>query len=216
MSDDWRLRIELASHDDARQLARRLGDRELEHDLERTYGETVVVSVDGAEVFCYCGTRRQAEAAARLIAEIAGREGLTPEVTLGHWHPLAERWEDPDVPLPADPDDSEATVERAERLADERSESAEQGYPDFEVRIDLPSRHAAGELSQRLDDEGLAHVRRWSTLLIGAADEASAAALADRLRGEVGSVSRVTVGRNERAIYDALPHPFAVLGGMGG
>jgi hypothetical protein len=216
MSDDWRLRIELASHDDARRLARQLGDRELEHDLERTYGETVVVSVDGAQVFCYCGTRRQAQAAARLIDDIARREGLDPSVQLGRWHPLAERWEDPDLPLPADPDDGTAGIERAERLADERTESAEQGYPDFEVRIDLPSRHAAGELSRRLDEQGLAHVRRWSTILIGAADEAVGADLADRMRAQTGGEARVTVGRNERAIYDALPHPFAVLGGMGG
>jgi hypothetical protein len=216
MSDDWRLRIELASHDDARRLARHLGDREIEHDLERTYGETVVVSVDGAEVFCYCGTRRQAEAAARLIAGIAGREGVSPDLQLGRWHPLAERWEDPDVPLPADPDDGEAGVERAERLADERTESAEQGYPDFEVRIELPSRRAAGELSGRLDAENLPHVRRWSTILVGAADELAAAQLADRLRAQAGGAARVSVGRNERAIYDALPHPFAVLGGMGG
>jgi hypothetical protein len=216
MSDDWRLRIELASHDDARRLARQLGDRELEHDLERTYGETVVVSVDGAQVFCYCGTRRQAQAAARLIDDIARREGLNPDVQLGRWHPLSERWEDPDAPLPADADDGKASIERGERLADERIESAEQGYPDFEVRVDLPSRHAAGELSRRLDEEGLAHVRRWSTILIGAADEAAAAELADRLRAQTGGEAGVTVGRNERAIYDALPHPFAVLGGMGG
>lgn len=216
MSDDWRLRIELASPEDARTLAHRLSDRELEHDLERTHGETVIVSADDAELFCYCGTRRQAEAAQRLIGAIAGREGWSPEIELRRWHPLAERWEDPDRPMPADPDDAEAASERSERLADERAESAQQGYPEFEVRVQLRSRRDAGELSERLDADGIAHVRRWSTILVGAVDEAAAAQLADRLRARAPDGAEVTVGLNDRVLFDAMPHPFAVLGGLAG
>jgi hypothetical protein len=216
MSDDWRLRIELASHEDARTLAHRLGDRDLEHDLERAYGDRVVVSVDGAGVFCYCATRRQAEAAGRAIAQVAERESWTPQVQLTRWHPTAERWEDPDVPLPADESDPEARVERDARVADERTESSQQGYPEYEVRIECGSRAAAVELSRRLDDEDMPHVHRWSVVLVGATDEDAAQALAQRLRGEAPDGAQVTVGLNERAISDLLPHPFAVLGGMGG
>ena len=95
--------------------------------------------------------------------------------------------------------------------------SADQGYPEFEVRIQCASRHDAGELSHRLSEEGTPHVRRHSYLLVGAADEDSANALADRLRGEVPAGSEVTVERNQRAIYDHRPwNPFTLLGGLGG
>ena len=49
------------------------------------------------------------------------------------------------------------------------------------------------------------------------ADEDSAQALAERLRGESPSGAVVTVEANRRAIYDnRLWSPFSVLGGLGG
>ena len=64
MNDDWRLRIDLHENGLAHRLGELLGAEELEHDLERSFHDRVVVSVDGAEVFCYTGTRPQAERAA--------------------------------------------------------------------------------------------------------------------------------------------------------
>lgn len=214
MSDDWRLKITMGSDADARALGHALGDRELEHDLERSFGERVVVSVDDAEVFCYCGTRRQAQAARQLIHGIAEREGWSPAIELARWHPTAERWEDPAEPLPADAGDAES--EREQRVADERAESAQQGYPEFEVRIACRSRGEAGRLAERLDADGIPTLHRWSAVLIGATDEDAAQALADRLRSEAPASATVTVERNERGILDTLTSPFAVLGGMGG
>jgi hypothetical protein len=213
MNDDWRLRIDLHDGGLAHRLSELLEAEELEHDLERSFHDRVVVSVDGPEVFCYAGTRSQAEGAEQVIRQLADQHGWKLELELAHWHPTSEQWEDPDAPLPDSK--AEAVQEREQRVAQEREESAEQGYPEFELRVQCSTRAEAGELSDKLDREGIPNLHRWSYLLIGATDEDSAAALAGRLRGETPAGVKVTVERNQRAIYDDLPRsPFAVLGGL--
>lgn len=215
MNDDWRLRIDAHEHALAHQLGELLHDNELEHDLDAGYHDRIVVSVDDSDVFCYAGTRAQAEAAERLIQRLAGDRGWKIAVELSHWHPVSERWESPDEPLPATAD--EANAERADRVADERVESAQQGYPEYEVRIHCASRGEAGELAQQLEHEGIPNLHRWSYVLIGATDEDSANALADRLRGEAPGARTITVELNARAVWDERPsNPFAVLGGLAG
>ena len=214
MNDDWRLRIDL--HDDgfAHRLSELLESEELEHDLERSFHDRVVVSVDRPTVFCYAGTRSQAEGVARVIRQLAEQHGFKLELDLAHWHPTAEQWENPDAPLPAD--EAAAVQEREERVGQERRNSARQGYPEFEVRVQCATRAQAGDLSRTLEDEEIPNLHRWSYILIGATDEDSANALAERLRGEAPAGAQVTVERNQRAIYDNLPRsPFAVLGGLG-
>jgi hypothetical protein len=85
------------------------------------------------------------------------------------------------------------------------------------VRVQTRTRHDASELSHRLDDEDIPHVHRWSYLLIGASDEDSANALAERLRGEAPAGSEVVVEPNRRSVYEHRPwNPFTLLGGLGG
>ena len=214
MNDDWRLRVDLHDHGFAHRLGETLQAEELEHDLARSYGDRVVVSVDGPEVFLYSADRSQAEAAQRLVARIADEHHWEIESELRHWHTTAELWEDPDVPLPADA--TQTAAEDASRNAGERRESAEQGYPEMEVRIECASRHQAGELSDRLSREQIVNIHRWNWVMIGAADEQSATALAQRLRGELPGAT-ITVDTNPRAIWDNLPgNPFAILGGLAG
>lgn len=214
MNDDWRLKIDLHDGGRARRLGELLESEELEPDLQRSLRDRVVVSVDGPEVFCYAGTRGQAESAEQVIRQLADQEGWKLELQLSHWHPTAEQWEEPDAPLPAS--EAESEHEREERVVQEREESAQQGYPEFEVRVQCSSRAQAGELSHRLEQEGIPNLHRWGYLLIGATDEDSAQALAERLRNEAPADGKVTVERNQRAIYDDLPRsPFAVFGGLG-
>jgi hypothetical protein len=211
MNDDWRLRIDL--HDDgaAHQLSELLGAQELEH----SFDDRVVVSVDGPEVFCYAGTRSQVESAEQVVRGLAEQHGWDLELELAHWHPTAEQWEDADVPLPEN--EAQAAREREERIAQERQESAQQGYPEFEVRVQCATRAEAGALSDKLEQEGIPNLHRWSYLLIGATDEDSAQALATRLGGEVPAGGMISVERNQRAVYDQRPtSPFAVLGGLAG
>ena len=215
MNDDWRLRVDLHDQGFAHRLGELLEAEELEHHLERSFHDRIVVSVDGPEVFCYAGSRVQAEAAAELIGGLAQHHGWTVRTQLRHWHPTAEQWEDPDEPLPAD--ETGTADERSDRVAQERADSKQQGYPEFEVRVRCDSRSAAGGLSDRLEHQGIPNLHRWSYVMVGATDEDSARALAQRLTGEVPEGASITVERNPRAIYDGLPRsPFAVLGGLAG
>ena len=215
MNDDWRLHITLPDPGDAGALTEELRAQTEQEDLQPTMHDRVMVSVDEGEVFCYAGTREQAEAAARTVSTIAAGHGWAPEIELRHWHPTAERWEDPDVPLPGD--DASRAAEHAARIAAERAESQQRGYPEYEVRIACSSRGQAAELAERLRDEGITVVHRWHAVLAGATDEDSAEQLAARLRGEVPAGVQVTVEGNLRAIYEDGPwRPFSIFGGLGG
>jgi hypothetical protein len=214
MSDDWRLHIDL--HDDG--IAHRLGEslqaEELEHDLDRSFADKVVVSVDGNDVFCYAGTRAQAEAAGRLIDKLIADQHWQADVELTHWHPTAERWEPADDPEPTDPE--QVAREHAERVADERAESAEKGYPEYEVRVQCAHRGDARHLVKRLETENIPAMHRWSVVLIGANDSDTAEQRAERLRGELPGLE-IAVELNSRDVYTDMQgaNPFAVLGGLG-
>jgi hypothetical protein len=215
MNDDWRLQIDLHDAKHTRPLIERLDARELEHDLSSSFHDRVIVSRNDARIFLYAGTREQVEAAHDLILGLTEHHGWTVNADLRHWHPSAEDWEDPDKPLPAD--DAARSAEHEAMIAAERRETDENGYPEFEVRVDLPSRHDAMRFAERLRDEGLPVVHRWRFLLVGAADEDSAKALAERIRSEAPSGSQVKVEGTWKAAYDERPpNPFAVLGGLGG
>jgi len=215
MHDDWRLRIEVDDADHASEIAELLRGHEVQRDLEHSFQDQVVVSVDGPDVFCYADSREQAQRAEQTIQTLGAERGWTLAIELSHWHPTAETWEDADEPLPQS--EAELAGERHERVLAEREGSAAQGYPDFEVRVQCAGHGDASALADRLHQEGIPIVRRWSYVLIGAPDEDSAEALAQRLRSEAPAGSQVTVESNLRALYDARPwRPFSVLGGLAG
>jgi len=213
MNDEWRLRIDAGGAGD--EMVERLASRELEHDLSAAFGDTVIVSRDGDAVFLYAGSRDQAERAADLVAQLAGRNDWQLATELTRWHPEAEEWKDPDEPLPADPGARRA--EHEEAIADERAEVEASGEPRFEVRVDLDSHGDAARFAERLEGEGLPVVRRWRYLVVGAEDEDAARALAERLRGEAPAGSEVQVEGSGRVAWEERPpNPFAIFGGLGG
>jgi hypothetical protein len=215
MNDDWRLRVEFHEDGVAHALSERLNAAEIEHDLEKSFADRVIVSVDGAEVFAYAGTREQAERAEQLIRKIAAEHHWKLESELKHWHPTSEQWEDPDLPLPQT--DSDRLAEHRALMERERAESEAQGYPEYEVRIQCRSHEETQALAERLRDSGLPAVQRWRYLLIGAVNEDSANELAERVRGLVPEGTSVTVEASLPALADGTPgNPFAILGGLGG
>ncbi len=215
MNDDWRLQIDVEDEGSGASLSARLNAAELEHELSVAFHDRLIVSVDGPLVFVYAGTREQAEQARDLIAKLAREHGWEVESTLTHWHPDAEEWEDPDLPLPES--DAAKVAEHAELIAAERKQMAETGEPEFEVRVDLPSHRDAAHFAELLRAEGLPAVRRWKYLVVGAADEDSARGLATRVEGEAPAGSRVTVEGSGQVAYAERPaNPFAVFGGLGG
>jgi hypothetical protein len=219
MSDDWRLRVEFDEEAHAAELAQRLSKFDLPHELETSFGDRVVVSRDGSEVFCYADTRGQAEAAERAIRSLAAERQWPLKAELRRWHTAAESWEDPDKPLPET--EAELAAERAELMRAEREESLAQGFPEFEVRVSCGSRHDAEQLAERLRGEGIRCVQRWEFVVIAAPDEDTANALADRVRSEAPPDSSVTAEASVSQAVAGAPlatpfHPFSVFGGLGG
>jgi hypothetical protein len=215
MNDDWRLRADVHADGLVHALTERLRAVEVEHKIQTSFQDRVIVSADGTEVFCYTGTREQAESVEQLIRSLATEQGWTLDSELKHWHPTAEEWEDPDAPLPAS--DAERAAERADLMQREREESAAQRFPEFEVRVQCPSHRETVELAAKLRDEGLPCVQRWRFLLVGANDEESANVLAERLRTEAPAGSTVMAEGTLRDVMSELPpSPFAVFGGLGG
>ncbi len=216
MSDDWRLRAALLDEGAARALTERLEAEKLGEGLQTAFGDQLIVSTDGPDVFVYAGDRAQADLAGNAIRTIALERGWDVELELKRWHPTAEEWEDPDIPLPTT--DAEQAAEHAERVAKEREETAERGYAEYEVKVHCSSHRETVELATRLHEEGLPVVRRWRYLLVGASDEDAANALAERLRAEAPAGSTVVAEVSQRAAWDDDPArgSFAMFGGLGG
>jgi hypothetical protein len=215
MSDDWRLRATFTEHRQALELAQALQTGQLEHDLDTGAGGRVAVSLDDEQVFVYADTREQAERAGAAISSLAAAHSWPAQTELTRWHPEAETWEVPELPLPES--GPELAAERAERIARERAESDSLGFPEYEVRVECASHGDTQALAERLAGEGVRSTRRWRYLLIGAADEESAKSLADRLVAEVPPGSTVTVEASLAAIAaETPPNPFAVFGGLAG
>lgn len=215
MNDDWRIQVDFVEEGPLDALHDRLDAEELEHDLSRAFEDRVIVSRNGTTIFLYAGDREQAEKAKALVEQLAQEDGEEIEVGFARWHHESEEWRPADEPLP---EDAEArAAEHAERVARERQETEESGYPEYEVRIDLPSHGEAKDLVERLEAEGLRSVHRWKYVLLGAADEDSANALAERVRGEVPAGSTVAVEGTWREAYaERSRSPFWFLGGLAG
>jgi hypothetical protein len=215
MNDDWRLQIDFVKESLADALHDRLDAQELEHDLSRAFHDRVIVSRNETTIFLYAGDREQAEAAQTLVERLTEEDKEEIEIDFTRWHLEAEEWRPADEPLPAD--SAAKVAEHAARVAHERQESEEEGHPEYEVRIDLPSRGQAGDLAEQLRSEGLPTVHRWKYVLVGATDEDSANEMAERIRNEAPPSSSVTVEGTWREAYaERPPNPFAFLGGLGG
>ncbi len=208
MSDDWRLRVDLHEDGPAHALTEHLGESVLEHDLATSFHDRVVVSREGAGVFCYTGTRRQAQEAEKLVYSLAGDLGWHVDAELTCWQPSAEKWEVPDAPR----GDLECAAERGALMPDEHEEVQQRAHPEFEVRVQCASRREALQFVEKLRQEGLPCVRRYRYLLVGALDEGGAHALAQRMRQEArpGNVV-ITEGAAQVAWAVRLRNPFAVL-----
>lgn len=213
MAEDWRLHVRLGEHKHALAISERLEASELERDVLERLGGKVVVSRDGPDLFLYAETESAAREAERLVRSLLEEHDYAAEVELSRWHPDAEDWEPANEPLPQTEEEREA--EREELMDREDAESADEGYAEWEVRIELPHRHDAAELEKKLEAEGLPITRRWKYVLVGALDEEAANELAGRLRGEAPPGSNVTVEGTYPSVRNKVPNPFAFLGGLG-
>lgn len=195
MSDDWRIRIDVAEeHADG--LLERLGldlgseARELAEELK---GRRLAVSRDDETIFVYAGSRNEAETARSIIeAELRDDDAEARIGQIEHWLADEDRWDD----------------EPPEEFEPEH-EVLEHGHAPWEVRVEAGSPPEAEELARRLEGEGYGVLRRHTYVLVGASSEEEAHDLAKRLHGEAEASGEL--------VYETLPqNPFAVFGGLGG
>lgn len=171
----------------------------------------VAVTHDRDDVFFYTDSLPSAERVRAVVEEIAAREQFHAELQVSRWHPLEEHWEDAAKSLPSS--EEQRAHEHARLEEDETEESARAGYPEWEVRITLPTHHDAHAFAERLRAEGIPVGQHWRHLLVGANDEDDAAALAERLRSEAPAGSEIHTEGNGLPYWQML-HPFAYLGGI--
>lgn len=214
MNDDWRVQVTCPTTATAANLNELLREGDFRHELSGGAGERVVVSLDGNLLFLYAGERAQAEKAIAAVTSLVASSGVSVQTELRRWHPVAEEWIDPDLPLP----DGEAAIsaEHAEMIAQERAEQARLGYAEWEVRASTDSHREAVELSDALRHAGIPNLRRWHYLVVGAADEDAANALAERVRAIASGDVKIEVEASARAVEAEMPgNPFSVFGGLG-
>jgi len=189
VANDWRVTVTL--HDPAHvgRALESLHEHEVEDDVRRRLGHRVAVSAEGSQIFLYAGTENAAREADQVARELTKQHGLSADFALDRWHPIEEEWEDAAVAMPQTDEQRAAEHQRLEE--DETRESEKYGYPQWEVRIEMPSRHAAEELADRLQAEGHPVVRRWTLLVLGADDSDDADALAQQVKQEVPADAKV-------------------------
>jgi hypothetical protein len=215
MADDFRLVVEFEDDRHGLNFGRALSERRFEKAVEDQLPESVLVTRDGPRVFLYTATEAQAKSAARAVHEVLSEQGLEAELSpIMRWHPVEERWEEVSVPMPQTPEQVEAERERLAKREAERARAL--GYAEWEVRIDLPTHQDAVALAERLESEGIDPVtRRWRYLLIGAANEEEAKALAERLGSEVPQGASVTAEPSATIEWELASNPYSLFGGFG-
>jgi len=161
-----------------------------EGDAFRRLGDSVAVSADGRQLFLYAATEDAARAADRVVREVLAQHQLVAAgFALDRWHPEEQDWEDATVPMPDS--DQERAVEHRRLMDYQTQQSVAAGQAAWEVRVELPSRRQAVELAQRLGAEGRPVIRRWKYLILGAANEDEASALAEAIAQQVPPDSSV-------------------------
>lgn len=185
-SDDWRVTISLSGPGQ-----QSVPLSQAEEDIRRQVGRGVAVGAGDAQVFMYADTEAAARDAERIARDVLAGHGIAAESAVHRWHPIEERWETPDVPMPQTSAEREA---EHQRLADdETAESLAAGAAQWEVRVELGSHRQAVALARTLHSEGRTLVRRWKFLLVGARNEDEARELAAQIRQEAPAGAAVIV-----------------------
>ena len=183
--DDWRVTLSVSQPQTGQVL------RELEEDIRGQVGRDIGVGAGEAQIFLYAGTETAAAEAERIARDVLARHGITAGSAVHRWHPIEERWETPDVPMPQTAAERQA---EHERLVDaETAEALATGKAQWEVRVELGSHRQAVALGRKLEGEGRAIVRRWRFVLVGAGNEDEARELAGQIRQEVPADAAVKV-----------------------
>jgi hypothetical protein len=214
MAEDWRVTVDFEDEGEGAQLAERLAAIELAAEERDRLGDRVVVSRDGPRVFLYADTEERARAALATVTWHLEAEGRQAVSSVDRWHPVEQEWKDGSVPLPRTEEEVRAEHERQQER--EAAESRERERAAWEVRVELADHEETESLAERLESRGIPVVRRYTFLLVGAANEDEARMLADELSREAPSGSRIEVEPGGGLVWEVMPsNPFALFGGLG-
>ena len=186
-SDDWRVTLSVSPAEQSSALG------QVEDEIRRQVGRGIAVGAGDAQIYLYADTQTAAGDAERIARDVLAGHGMTAETAVHRWHPIEERWETSDVPLPQTKAEREAEHQRL--VDDEAADAQATGLDQWDVRADLGSHRQAVALARKLEGEGRAVVRRWKFLIVGAADEDEARELAGQIRQEAPPGATVTVER---------------------
>ena len=214
MHDEYRIRVEVP-RERAHDFLRALESHERDGGMGVPSPEHVAVSHEEGHVFLYADSSDEAAHARATVEAVLSEQGIAGEPSSWRWHSEEDRWEDASLPLPSTPAEHAAEHERLEREETEESEHA--GYPEWEVRITLPTHHDARAFAERLQSEGIPVQQHWRHLTLGANDEDEAHELAERLRGEAPRGSTLDVEGAAWSMWVKLhdpARPFAIFGGL--
>jgi hypothetical protein len=209
--DEWRTVVELGDPDHHSRFTGALSGRRLAREAKARTGDRVVVTHDGPHVYLYTDSADGAHTVAGVARELLDEEHLNGTVAVARWHPIEQRWEDAAKALPSTPEERDAELARSGDA--DRARSRRQGFPEWDVRLTLPTREAAAALEAQLASEGIAVVRGGAAMIAGADTEADAEKLAERLRAEAPKGTFVEVEVNRAEAWSEA-HPFAFLGGL--
>ena len=190
-SDDWRVTISVTGQAHAGQAQPPASLRQVEEDIRRQVGRAIAVGAGDTQIFLYAGDESAARDADRVARDVLAGHGIAAESAVHRWHPIEERWEDPDVPMPRT--EAERQAEHQRLLDAETAESQATGIPQWDVRVELRSHRQAVTLAHKLQSEGRGVVRRWKFLIVGASNEDEARELAGQIRREAPPDAAVTV-----------------------
>jgi hypothetical protein len=207
VAEDFRVEVELDDDAHGYSLRERLRALNLDDAAREQLGRNVVVTRDGSRMFAYTPSEPRAREAERVISGLLAEEGLSADLAVTRWHPVAEEWRDASLPLPDTAEKEEREYE--EREAAERREAEEEGEFDWRVVAELRSRESARDLLRTLSDEDLPVTRRWRYVTVGAVTEEQADDLASRLRSELGDSGDVWI---EAHLDDDAFRPFQFIG----
>jgi hypothetical protein len=202
--DEWRVEIDLDDEEHGYGLGERLRAEDLDDEARERLGRRAVVTRDGARVFVYTGSEREAREAERVARELVAVDELTAEIRVMRWHPVEEAWKDTSIPLPRTPQEEQEEASRKEEA--EWQEAEQEGSFDWLVKVALPGRSEAAELEERLSVEGFPVHRRWRYVTVDVVTEERANELGSRLREELPE-AEVWVEANR----DDIPSPAFVL-----
>lgn len=198
--DDWRVTISFPDRPQAERAKALFPRRKVADDARSQLGNSIAVGAGDSQVFLYAGTEAAARQAERAAGEVLAEHDLQASFVIHHWHPIEERWEDPEVALPRSQAEREAEHQRL--LDDETAGSVSTSVAQWQVRAELPSHHQAVELASRLGGEGRTVTRRWKFLVVGADNEDEARELAAQIRKEAPADATV------RAEHSPVYLPF--------